>query len=127
VASTSPPQSAGYRAAATTEITMRAGVAVVWARGEFDVSTVPLLHDALVEAGAAGSDVWLEMSGVSFLDAAGVGAILRARGELAAHQCRLTVVDPSDEVSRLLPLTDLRSDTRTSATSSTSITLTGTR
>jgi hypothetical protein len=36
-------------------------------------------------------------------------------------------VDPSDEVARLLPLTDLRSDTRTSATSSTSITLTGTR
>ncbi|HKC29027.1 MAG TPA: STAS domain-containing protein [Jatrophihabitans sp.] len=86
---------------------MHGGVAVVRAHGEFDLSTVQLLHGALLDAGAGGSDVHLEMSGVTFLDAAGVGAILRARGELARRRCTLIVVNPSDQVAQLLPLTDL--------------------
>jgi anti-sigma B factor antagonist len=78
--------------------------AVVRAEGELDVAGVcPLL---LVLAERDG-DVELDCSGLSFIDAAGVGAIVRAHQACEARGAKLVLVDPSDPVVRVLRLVKL--------------------
>ena len=78
--------------------------AVVRAEGELDVAGVsPLL---LVLADQDG-DVDLDCSGLEFIDAAGVGAIVRAHQACEARGAKLVLVDPSNPVVRVLRLVKL--------------------
>jgi anti-anti-sigma factor len=78
--------------------------AVVLLTGELDVAGVPRLHSAL--AGLDG-DVQLDCSGLEFIDAAGLGAFLKAREACSARGCKLVLVNPSAAVDRLLRLVEL--------------------
>ena len=77
---------------------------VVRAEGELDVAGVSPL--SLVLADQDG-DVELDCSGLEFIDAAGVGAIVRAHQSYEARGAKLVLVDPSKPVVRVLRLVDL--------------------
>jgi anti-anti-sigma factor len=80
------------------------GRAVVLLTGDLDLAGVPRLHSAL--AGLDG-DVELDCSGLEFIDAAGLGAFLKAHEACAARGCKLVLVNPSAAVDRLLRLVEL--------------------
>lgn len=80
------------------------GPAVVRLTGELDLDGVPRFHSAL--AGLDG-DVELDCSGLTFLDAAGLGAFLKAQETCAVRGSKLVLVDPSPAVDRLLRLVEL--------------------
>jgi anti-anti-sigma factor len=52
-------------------------------------------------------DVELDCSGLTFLDAAGLGVLLAAHRDCQARDAMLTIVDPSPRVAWLLALTGL--------------------
>jgi anti-sigma B factor antagonist len=85
--------------------TALAGAAGIAVRGEVDLSTGPLVEEALDAAirGSAGSFV-LDLSGVEFLDSSGVGVLLRARALLGRDDRALVVVCPEGQVRRVLEL-----------------------
>lgn len=78
--------------------------AVVRLHGELDLAGVPRLLSALADLDG---DVDLDCSGVDFIDAAGLGAFVRAHGQCAARGTHLVVVDPSRAVLRLLQMVEL--------------------
>ena len=76
----------------------------VAARGELDLSVSDDLFQALLEACRAGSDVEVDLTGVSFIDSAGIHTLLRALAVLP-HDCRLILVIPAaGPVSRVLDI-----------------------
>jgi anti-sigma B factor antagonist len=78
--------------------------AVVRVQGELDLAGVPQLLSAL--AGLDG-DVELDCSGLEYIDASGVGALVRVHEACAARGAQFVVVDPSPVVVRLLRLVEL--------------------
>ena len=77
---------------------------VVRLLGELDLAAAPRLQSAL--AGLDG-DVELDCSGLQFIDAAGLAALLEAQKACAAGGWRLVLVDPGPAVDRLLRLVEL--------------------
>jgi anti-anti-sigma factor len=77
---------------------------VVRVNGELDLATVPRLLSTLERLDG---DVHVDCSGLEFIDAAGLGALVRAHRTCAARGSRLAVVDPSPAVVRLLRLVGL--------------------
>lgn len=82
----------------------RESPAVVRATGELDLAAVPRLLSTLERLHG---DVDVDCSGLEFIDAAGLGALVRAHRACAARGARLAVVDPSPAVVRLLRLVRL--------------------
>jgi anti-sigma B factor antagonist len=82
-----------------------AGAPGVAVRGEVDAATGALLEEALEDAirDSAGPFV-LDLSGVDFLDSAGVSVLLRARALLGQTERPLLVVCPAGRVRRVLEL-----------------------
>jgi anti-sigma B factor antagonist len=78
--------------------------ALVRLHGEFDLAGVPRLLSALA---CLDGDVELDCSGVDFIDAAGLGAFVRAHRQCAERGAQLVVVDPSPVVVRLLQMVEL--------------------
>jgi anti-sigma B factor antagonist len=78
--------------------------ALVRLHGELDMAGVPRLVSALADLDG---DVYLDCSGVDFIDAAGLGAFVRAHRQCAARGTQLVVVDPSRTVLRLLHMVEL--------------------
>jgi anti-anti-sigma factor len=96
----------------TTELvfedTSQDGCHDVALRGELDMATAPQLEaavDALCAAGAR--EIVLDLSELSFVDGAGVRAIMAARARCAEHECAFMVIHPRDLVERLFALTGL--------------------
>lgn len=80
--------------------------ATVTAVGEIDLCTSPILSQALQKALAgAPSQVDLELSGVSFLDASGVSAILQCWDRAELNGVRLRLLRPRPFVRRVLDIT----------------------
>jgi anti-anti-sigma factor len=77
----------------------------VRAAGEVDMETAPLLLAAVADAAEAGADVELHLAGVTFMDSSGIRALLDGRREVGPGT--LVLVDPSDEVRRVLAITGL--------------------
>jgi anti-anti-sigma factor len=70
--------------------------AVVWLRGEHDISTVAPLAETMARAVALDDrDVVFDLSGVQFMDAATVGVIIRAREFLRLRSRSLRLRSPS--------------------------------
>ncbi|MDX6556569.1 MAG: hypothetical protein QOD86_2764 [Miltoncostaeaceae bacterium] len=77
--------------------------------GELDLGTAPELEAALAEVLASGirPRVVLNLAGVGFLDASGIGCIQGAGRRAAASGGPLVVLEPSGPARRILELCDL--------------------
>jgi stage II sporulation protein AA (anti-sigma F factor antagonist) len=99
-----PPPRAPQVRGDRLEITGRDGPGAVLAvTGELDAYTGPVLSEAL----AAGGDVTLDLSGVSFVDSSALRILVQAQQERAAQGARLQLQAPSDVVRRLLDVSGL--------------------
>ena len=76
--------------------------------GEIDPATAPVLRRALGDAitGSAG-DVTIDLSGVAFIDCAGVRELMLASSRLDATGRRVVVSHPQGPVARVLALCEV--------------------
>lgn len=82
--------------------------AVVWLDGEHDLSTKVALSAVVDRASELdNADVLVDLSGVTFMDASTVGALIAARNRLAARSLSLTVRAASPAAARVLALCGL--------------------
>src|SRR5215217_1839092 len=81
-------------------------VATLVVSGELDLATVPRLSAAVAEHGDAKVLV-LDMTATTFIDSAGVRALLQADGRSAGSGSRLVVVAGDGAVRRVLELCQL--------------------
>ncbi|HUR77598.1 MAG TPA: STAS domain-containing protein [Acidimicrobiales bacterium] len=87
-----------------------AGHTVVWVSGEHDVSTKLALSIVIARAAELDhSDVLVDLSEVTFMDAAIVGTLLHARNELNTQALSLEVRAPSPIAQRVLQLCEVTS------------------
>jgi anti-anti-sigma factor len=87
---------------------VKPGVTIVAVAGEVDLSAVPALRQRLTEViSPARGEVVVDLRAVDFMDASGVGALVRAAGEAARFGVRFRVRAPSPAVTRVLSLARL--------------------
>ena len=85
-----------------------AGRTVVWLRGEHDIATKVAVAVAIARAAQRGdTPVLVDLSGVTFMDATTVGAIIGGRNRLLSRHQQLDVRAPSRAAARILELCDL--------------------
>jgi anti-sigma B factor antagonist len=78
---------------------------VVSVAGEVDMATAPHLRVALDEAlSACERDIWIDLSGLRFMDSTGLHELLKVRERLAADGRRLALIAPAGPVRRMLEL-----------------------
>ncbi len=94
-------------AALTVRVRREPGYAFVTVTGEIDIVTVARLREELDGLAAAGLAVVADLDRVSFIDAAGLGALAGAAGLAAAHGGSLRVVCARPLTRRLFVLTGL--------------------
>ena len=80
---------------------------LVTVAGEIDIATVPALHERLRLLAAPGRAVVVDLDQVTFIDAAGLGALAGAARQAAAHQASLSVVCAGRQTRRLFGMTGL--------------------
>ena len=85
----------------------RGDVEVVRFRGELDLVAAPTARHAM--GAAACSTLEVDLAELTFLDAAGLAALLSAREEAIARGCRVRVVGASGIVRRVFAVTGLQS------------------
>jgi anti-anti-sigma factor len=74
--------------------------------GEVDLCVVDALGSAIRDTTGAGRvDVVVDLARVTFLDCAGVGALVVGRNTARRRGCGYTVVNPQGQVRRVLELT----------------------
>jgi anti-sigma B factor antagonist len=81
------------------------GFVVVAAAGEIDISTVTRLRERLFELADAGRPLIVDLERVTFIDSAGLGALIGADRRAAAHGGRLHAVCGRPQTRKLLTLT----------------------
>lgn len=88
------------------DVAWGAGRARMRVTGELDAATAPRLRRCLSELAELGvEDVVLDLGAVSFLDGAGLGALVSAKKRLVALGGDVRVVGASPSVRRVLALT----------------------
>ena len=93
------------------KVTTSADGAALVAEGQIDAHTSQALDDAL-SAVAADAEVDLDLAEVSFIDSSGLRVIVRIHKRQLEHGGGLTIVAPSEAVTRLLDITGLTSQLR---------------
>lgn len=84
------------------------GWTVVVARGQVDVATAPRLQQVLGEAQVdEGTRVAVDVDGVEFVDAIGIGVIVAAHVRARLSGGDFALVSPTERLSRLLAVTGL--------------------
>ena len=78
--------------------------------GELDVASAGAFAAAGVALWEPAEVVWLDLSGVTFLDCAGLSSLLRLRRTLEARSLRVAFVNPSRPVRRLFDLAGVATD-----------------
>ena len=79
---------------------------VVSVLGEVDLATVPAFEQTLVCAAEDGTgEVFVDLTGCSFLDCRGLGALLATRGRLERSNRRLALVLSHPSVIRVFQIT----------------------
>ena len=73
--------------------------------GELDLASAPLADLELVRISAGGGVVVLDLSGVSFMDCAGLEVLLAADARLRESRGRLVIMGSPRQIRRLLDLT----------------------
>ena len=81
---------------------------VVWVRGEHDIATRVNLSATIAQvAGLDDADIVVDLSGVTFMDASTIGALIGARNRLRASCRSLSVRAPSPRARQVLDLCGL--------------------
>jgi anti-anti-sigma factor len=89
-------------------IPLEQGRVRIQVRGEIDIATSPELNAGLLKELLARRDVELDLTGVVFMDASALGAIIGARRRFERRaQSLLVSLRPSTQPHRLLTLTGL--------------------
>ena len=108
---TAPLGLAGRGPAADEALAVRVrhepGYVLVTVAGEVDYATVAGLRERLFALAATGRALVVDLDLVSFIDAAGLGALAGAARRAAAHGARLHVVCARSHVGRLFRVTGL--------------------
>jgi anti-sigma B factor antagonist len=91
----------------TVEVHHEPGHVLVTVAGEVDTATVPLLRDRLAAPTASGWPLIVDLDGVTFIDAAGLGVLASAAGRAAARGASLHAVCGRYQVQRLFTITGL--------------------
>ena len=81
--------------------------AIVTAAGEIDIATGAGLRERLSELAASGRPLVVELDQVSFIDSAGLGALVGAAKRAAAHGASLHVACARPQVRQLFRLNGL--------------------
>ena len=95
--------------ALTIRVRRERGYAIVSVAGEVDIATVARLRERLFELADSGCPLVADLDQVSFIDAAGLGALAGAASRAAAHGASLHVVCARPQTRRLFQLTGLDS------------------
>ena len=92
----------------TTSVVSNAPSAAVVLDGELDIASCPAVRRSLMAA-ISGGDVHLavDMSGVTFIDAAGIGVLVAAANRARQAGGGLSLLAPSRQVRRVLDLLHL--------------------
>ena len=90
---------------------------IIWLAGDQDVATARRLREDLDSAIAADdSDIAVDMSEVTFIDAATIGTLIAGRNDLRTLARMLTIRDSPPHTRRLLDVCELRDLDDASAT-----------
>ena len=81
--------------------------AIATVAGEIDISTVVQLRERLSELAASHRHLVIDLNQVTFIDAAGLSALIAAANRAAAHGTSLHVVCAHPKVLELFRLTGL--------------------
>lgn len=91
----------------TVEVREEPGHTLITVAGEVDIATALVLRKRLAGPTASGKPVLVDLDGVSFIDASGLGVLASAASRAAAHGAGLHVVCARDQVRRLFIITGL--------------------
>jgi anti-sigma B factor antagonist len=89
----------------TVRVRREHGCAVVTVAGEVDIATVAQLRERLCSLAGSGVPVIADLDQVTFIDAAGVGALVGAASQATARGVSLRVVCARPRTRRLFRLT----------------------
>ena len=91
------------------DITIRRerGVVIAAVTGGVDIFTVALLRECLFELADSGRTLIVDLNRVTFIDSAGLGALVGAARRAAAHGTSLHVVCARSQIRQLFHLTGL--------------------
>jgi anti-anti-sigma factor len=96
------PSAQLFASICSASVLLIGGVATVIASGEFDVATCGALAEALAVACAARVDVVVDLTGVTFMDGAGLRQVEQAAKAQQLAGRSLRVANPRRAVVRLL-------------------------
>jgi anti-anti-sigma factor len=85
------------------------GLCIAEVSGELDLATTDGLTDALVDAAAGLTLVVVDLSGLTFMDSSGIGALLAARNRVLANGGLLVLSRPRAIVRKALEIVGLDS------------------
>jgi anti-sigma B factor antagonist len=93
------------------ELTIRVrrdrGYVIVAVAGELDIATVTQLRECLSSLAASGRPLVADLDRVSFVDSAGISALVGAARRAAAHGASLHAVCAQPHIRRVFTLTGL--------------------
>jgi anti-sigma B factor antagonist len=93
--------------ALTIGVRRESGYAILTATGEIDIATVARFREQLSALAGSGRPVIADLDLVSFIDAAGLGALVGAARRADAHGTSLHVVCSRPQIRELFGLTGL--------------------
>jgi anti-sigma B factor antagonist len=101
---------AGFEDESGLRVSVRAGIPpVIEIRGEIDVQSAPWLRDELLlTIRRQGPRLTLDLSGVTFLDCAGINVLLATRRRARLEDGWLQIIRPSACARRVISLLGLR-------------------
>ena len=94
-------------AALTIEVRHEPGYAIVTAAGEIDISTVTGLRERLFELAATGRPLVADLDQVTFIDSAGLSALVGTANRADAHGGSLYAACSRPKIRKLFRLTGL--------------------
>jgi anti-anti-sigma factor len=78
---------------------------IAYVRGEVDIATAPTLFEVVEFLTTIGDgDVTLDLEGVTFMDASGLGTVVKCRNHLGQLGHRLAIVNASHTIQRVFDL-----------------------
>jgi anti-sigma B factor antagonist len=95
--------------ALTIRVRRERGCVVVAVAGEVDIATVTRLRERLFKLAASGRTLVVDLDQVSFIDSAGLAALVGAAKRAAAHGASLQVICARSKTRQLFRLTGLDS------------------
>ena len=88
-------------------VSFEEGTTVVEAKGELDMASVHDLHEAFTDLDPGTRAVVVDLTGLTFMDSTGIGALVQARQRLAADGLDWELLVTEGPVTKVLRLTDL--------------------